>query len=364
MKLQDFDYHLPRGLIAQQPAPARDQARLMVLDRRSGSMDHRLFSDLPQYIDPADALVINETKVVPARLLGKKQSGGKVEILLVRKRGGHEAGAISHEGSDERKDQRFSEWECLVQGSHKLEPKTRVFLDEGLCGELLERRPNGLWKLCLKGKEEVDPVLWRIGFPPLPPYIRRNGDREMRVRDLDRYQTVYARREGAIAAPTAGLHFTEALLNEIKGKGVRILPLTLHVGIGTFLPVKQEEVEKHRLEPEFFEVPPDTAGAVQGVRASGKRVIAVGTTVTRALESCVDEKGRLQPKQGKTGLLILPGHRFRAVNGLITNFHLPRSTLLMLVSAFAGREFILAAYEEAIRKNYRFCSYGDAMLIL
>jgi S-adenosylmethionine:tRNA ribosyltransferase-isomerase len=357
MKLQDFDYHLPRGLIAQQPAPARDQARLMVLQRRTGSMDHRLFSDLPQYLEAADALVINETRVWPARLLAKKESGGKVEILLVRKNGGGE-------GRQAGKNQSESEWECLVQGSHKLRANTRVLLDGGLSGELAGRTPTGLWKLRLQSEGEPDPVLWRIGFPPLPPYIRRNGDREMRVRDLDRYQTIYARREGSIAAPTAGLHFTEAVLSELKRKGVQILPLTLHVGIGTFLPVKQEEVEKHRLEPEFFEVPPQTAGAIQGVRASGKRVIAVGTTVTRALESCVDEKGTIQPKRGKTGLFILPGHRFRAVDGLLTNFHLPRSTLLMLVSAFAGREFILAAYEKAIRENYRFYSYGDAMLIL
>jgi S-adenosylmethionine:tRNA ribosyltransferase-isomerase len=364
MKLQDFSYHLPGRLIAQQPAPARDQARLMVLDRRTGSMDHRLFCDLPKYLEPADALVINETRVLPARLLGKKQSGGKVEILLVRKRGGGEAGAIAHEGRDEKKVKGPSEWECLVHSSGKLRNKTQVFLDEGLCGELVERMDTGLWKLWLKGKDDVDSVLRRIGFPPLPPYIRRNGDQEMRAQDLDRYQTVYARKDGAIAAPTAGLHFTQELLDEIKGKGVRILPLTLHVGIGTFLPVKQEEVEKHRLEPESFRVSPETAGAVHEVRASGQRVIAVGTTVTRALESCVDENGTIQPKEGETGLLILPGHRFRAVDGLITNFHLPRSTLLMLVSAFAGREFILAAYEQAIRKNYRFYSYGDAMLIL
>ncbi|MGD0624302.1 MAG: tRNA preQ1(34) S-adenosylmethionine ribosyltransferase-isomerase QueA [Thermodesulfobacteriota bacterium] len=364
MKLQDFDYPLPRRRIAQQPAPARDQARLMVLDRRTGSMDHRLFSDLPQYLEPADAVVINETKVLPARLLGKKPSGGKVEILLVRKGGRGEARTSSTGPAEERKEENVEDWECLVQGSRKLGPKTRVLLDEGLCGELGERIDTGLWKLRLKGKGELDPVLARIGFPPLPPYIRRNGDRKMRAQDLDRYQTVYARKEGAIAAPTAGLHFTEALLDEIKGKGVRILALTLHVGIGTFLPVKQEEVEKHRLEPEFFEVSPETAEAVHEVRASGKRVIAVGTTVTRALESCVDENGTIQPKREETGLFILPGHRFRAVDGLITNFHLPCSTLLMLVSAFAGREFILAAYEEAIRRNYRFYSYGDAMLIL
>ncbi len=364
MKLQDFDYHLPRRLIAQQPAPARDQARLMVLDRRTGSMDHRLFSDLPQFLAPEDAVVINETKVLPARLLGKKPSGGRVEILLVRKWGDGKAGMSFGAAAGNWQEEAVEEWECLVQGSCKLRSKIQVILDGGLCGELGERMNTGLWKLRLKGKGEVGPVLRQIGFPPLPPYIRRNGDREMRAQDLERYQTVYACKEGAIAAPTAGLHFTEALLDEIKGKGVRILTLTLHVGIGTFLPVKQGKVEEHRLEPEVFEVPPETAVAVHGARASGKRVIAVGTTVTRALESCIDENGMIQPKRGKTGLFILPGHRFVAVDGLITNFHLPGSTLLMLVSAFAGREFILSAYEEAIRKNYRFYSYGDAMLIL
>jgi S-adenosylmethionine:tRNA ribosyltransferase-isomerase len=283
---------------------------------------------------------------------------------LVRKWERGEAGTSSGAAAEKWPEEKFEDWECLVQGSRNLRSKTRVILDGGLCGELVERMNTGSWKLRLKGKGEVGPLLRHIGFPPLPPYIRRNGDREKKAHDLERYQTVYARREGAIAAPTAGLHFTEALLEEIKGKGVRILALTLHVGIGTFLPVKQEEVEKHRLEPEFFEVSPETADAVLEVRASGKRVIAVGTTVARALESCVDENGTIQPKRGETGLFILPGHRFRAVDGLITNFHLPCSTLLMLVSAFAGRDFILAAYEEAIRKNYRFYSYGDAMLIL
>jgi S-adenosylmethionine:tRNA ribosyltransferase-isomerase len=223
-----------------------------------------------------------------------------------------------------------------------------------------------LWKLVLQGREDedLDESLRRIGFAPLPPYIHRNGDEEVRTRDLERYQTVYARREGAIAAPTAGLHFTRDLLEEIRRKGVFILALTLHVGVGTFMPVKAEEVEKHRLEPEFFEIPRETAGVLNHAYAAGRRVIGVGTTVTRALESAVDEEGRIQALRRKTDLFILPGHRFRAINGLVTNFHLPRSTLLMLVSAFAGREFILAAYQEAMERNYRFYSYGDAMLIL
>lgn len=360
MKLQDFDYHLPPRLIAQQPADPRDHSRLMVLDRRTRSVEHRHFCDLGEYLQPGDVLVINDTKVWPARLIGKKQSGGKVEILLVRKKGAVQSGTRADGGAEET----TSEWECLVQGSGKVRDKTIVYLEEELRGELLRRMSNGLWRLRLSGREDVDGALRRIGFPPLPPYIRRNGDRAMKARDLERYQTIYARQEGAIAAPTAGLHFTEALLEEIKRKGVSVHALTLHVGIGTFLPVKHEEIENHRLEPEAFEVSPETAEAINNARVSSKRVIAVGTTVTRALESCADEKGCLQPKRGETGLLILPGYQFRAVDGLITNFHLPRSTLLMLVSAFAGREFILDAYLEAIKKNYRFYSYGDAMLII
>jgi len=356
MRLQDFDYYLPRRLIAQQPLPERDRSRLMVLNRGSASVDHRLFSDLPEYLQPGDVLVINETRVWPARLMGKKESGGRVEILLIRKRQRVEGDATADEDG--------TEWECLVRSCGKLRDQTRVLLGGEIWGELVGRTPGGLFRLRLKGEGEIDRALGRIGYPPLPPYIRRNGDPAMRARDSERYQTVYAREEGAIAAPTAGLHFTEALLDEIKGRRISILPLILHVGLGTFLPVKEEEIGKHRLEAEFLDVPPKTAEAVNAARVQGKKVIAVGTTVTRALESCVDEKGFIRAKRGETEVFILPGYHFRAVDALITNFHLPRSTLLMLVSAFAGREFILAAYEEAIRKNYRFYSYGDAMLIL
>lgn len=354
MKLKDFDYPLPPQRIAQHPPEKRGDSRLMVVNRKSGNLEHRIFSQLPEHLQPGDVLVVNDTKVLPARLIGRKESGGKIEILLVRKR-------------ENRMDEAHSqEWECLAQGSGRLRPKTRVLLDPAIQSELVERNPEGLWRLSLRGRgeEDLEESLRRIGFAPLPPYIQRNGDAEMRTRDLDRYQTVYARRDGAIAAPTAGLHFTEGLLEEIEGKRVSILSLTLHVGMGTFLPVKQEEVERHNLAPEFFEVPRETAEAIHQARGQGRRVVGVGTTVTRALESAVDQSGKIQPRQGQTDLFILPGHRFRGVDGLITNFHLPRSTLLMLVSAFAGRELILAAYEEARKRNYRFYSYGDAMLIL
>lgn len=317
-------------------------------------LGHGVFSRLPDYLRQGDVLVVNDTKVVPARLIGKKESGGRVEILLVRKR---ESGP---------REISWGEWECLVQGSGRLREKTSVCLADGIRAELLERSPDGLWRVSFQDREDenLEDSLRRIGFAPLPPYIHRNGDGELRSRDLERYQTVYARKEGAIAAPTAGLHFTENLLEEIRRKGISILSLTLHVGRGTFLPVKSEEIEKHRPEPEDFEISDEVAEAVNRSRDAGGRVIGVGTTVTRALESAADSSGKVRARKDRTGLFIYPGHRFRILDGLITNFHLPRSTLLMLVAAFAGRELILAAYQEAIRRGYRFYSYGDAMLIV
>ena len=354
MKLSDFDYRLPPGLIAQRPPARRGDSRLMVLSRGTASWEHRFFSNLPEYLKPGDALVVNDTKVIPARLIGKKESGGKVEALLVRKKWGPPESRYSQE------------WECLAQSSGRLREKTRVSFEDRVEGEFLGRTPEGLWRLYLTGSqdEDLDLTLKSIGLAPLPPYIRRDGDGRTREEDRERYQTVYARREGAIAAPTAGMHFTEETLEKIRAKGVSVAFLTLHVGMGTFLPVKCEEVEKHRLEPEFFDLQPETAEAINGARKAGGKVFAVGTTVTRALESSVDGRGEIRAGRGQTGLFILPGHRFQAVDGLVTNFHLPRSTLLMLVSAFAGREFILSAYEEAVKENYRFYSYGDAMLII
>jgi S-adenosylmethionine:tRNA ribosyltransferase-isomerase len=354
MKLSDFDYHLPSGLIAQHPPAKRGNSRLMVLDRGTASWEHRSFSHLPDYLKAGDALVVNDTKVFPARLIGKKESGGKVEVLLVRKGGGP---------PEKRHSQ---EWECLAQSSGRLREKTRVFFEEAVGGEFLGRTPEGLWRFSLTGSrdEDLELSLQRIGFAPLPPYIHRNGDGGTRAQDRERYQTVYALREGAIAAPTAGLHFTRETLDQIREKGIRVVSLTLHVGMGTFLPVKSQEVEKHRLEPEFLDLSPETAETINQVRRAGGRIFAVGTTVTRALESSAEENGEIRARQGETGLFILPGHRFRAVDALVTNFHLPRSTLLMLVSAFAGREFILSAYGEAIKQEYRFYSYGDAMLIM
>ncbi len=354
MKLGDFDYDLPPRFIAQHPPDERENSRLLVVNRRDGILGHGVFSRLPDYLRPGDILVVNDTKVLPARLIGKKKTGGRVEILLVRKR---------ESGPEEISR---GEWECLVQGSGRLREKTSVYLAHGIRAELLERSPDGLWRVSFQDREKqnLEGSLRGIGFAPLPPYIHRNGDGDLRSRDLERYQTVYARREGAIAAPTAGLHFTEKLLEAIRRKGISIVSLTLHVGRGTFLPVKSEEIEEHRPEPEDFEISDEVAEAVNRSREAGGRVIGVGTTVTRALESAGDSRGKVRPRKDRTGLFIYPGYRFRILDGLITNFHLPRSTLLMLVAAFAGRELILAAYEEAIARGYRFYSYGDAMLIL
>jgi len=354
MKLSDFAYDLPPSRIAQQPCARRGDSRLMVLDREKKSWEHRSFAHLPDYLNSGDGLVLNDTRVLPARLIGQKESGGKVEVLLVRKRRETAGGLHSQE------------WECMAQSSGRLRERTRVFFEEAVKGDFLGRTQEGLWRLSLAGAKDGDLglSLQRIGFAPLPPYIHRNGGGGSREQDRERYQTVYARREGAIAAPTAGLHFTRETLDQIREKGIRVASLTLHVGMGTFLPVKTEEVERHRLEPEPFDLSPETAETITQVRRAGGKIFAVGTTVTRALESSAEENGEIRDRRGETGLFILPGHRFRAVDALVTNFHLPRSTLLMLVSAFAGREFILAAYEEAIRREYRFYSYGDAMLIL
>ncbi len=357
MDLKDFDFALPAELIAQEPAPERDRSRMMVLNRKSGELLHDYFYNLPRFIQTGDVVGINDTRVIPARLLGRKQSGGKVEVLLVRKEN-PEAVSSAEPGTES------IDWDCLIQNAGKLRSQTDLFFEDGIRGEVLGRTEGGFWKVRFKGQRGIEDSLAGIGYPPLPPYIKRNGSGDLKNRDLERYQTIYAQKRGAIAAPTAGLHFTEAVMADIRRQGGRVVPLTLHVGVGTFLPVKTERVEDHRLEPEEFDLPEEAAGAISQARKAGKRVFAVGTTVVRTLEARADESGSVRPGQGRTGLFILPGYEFKAVDALITNFHLPRSTLLMLVSAFAGRERILAAYREAVKERYRFYSYGDAMLIL
>jgi S-adenosylmethionine:tRNA ribosyltransferase-isomerase len=347
MDLSDFDYQLPDELIAQYPRPHRGESRLLVLHRETGAIEHRAFADLDGYLRPGDALVINETRVVPARLLGAREgTGGKAEILLVRDLG-------------------QGRWQFLIKPSRRARPgAVLVFGDGRLRCEILERIGPGEWVGQFSSREDLKPVLEELGQVPLPPYIRRSPEKN----DRERYQTVYARQDGAVAAPTAGLHFTEELLEGISGRGVEIVPILLHVGPGTFRPVKSTDITRHRMEAEFYRISPAAAGSIGRARQRGGRVVVVGTTAVRALESSAAKApvgtAELSPGEGWTDLFIYPSFQFRICDALITNFHLPRSTLLMLVSAFAGRELVLRAYREAVREKYRFYSYGDAMLIL
>ena len=347
MLVADFDYQLPAELIAQAPPESRDGGRLLVLGRESGSILHTSILSLPGLLRPGDLLVVNDTKVFPARLLGRRvPSGGGVECLLVA-----------------RLDQ--DRWEALVHPGQKLKPGARARFernDRALEAEILERRFYGRRVVRLRASdgEDVDGAIDAIGHVPLPPYIKRDD----RPEDMDRYQTVFARARGSIAAPTAGLHLSEGLLAALSASGIQRTEITLHVGYGTFKPVRVERVEDHEVDAERFEIDDAAATSITRARDEGRRVIAVGTTTTRALESAATATGRVEPSKSATGLFIYPGHRFRAVDGLLTNFHLPRSSLLMLVSALAGRERVLAAYREAVQRRYHFYSYGDAMLIL
>jgi S-adenosylmethionine:tRNA ribosyltransferase-isomerase len=354
MDVADFDFDLPEELIAQEPA-ARGESRLLVLSRRSGEVTHAEFRQIGDFLHAGDLLVVNNTRVFPARLLGHRvPSGGAVECLLLRE--DPSGGGI---GSS-------SVWEALMHPGQKLKPGAKVRFERGgvaVMGEVLARHFHGrrTIRLWTEDARRVTDAIDAIGHVPLPPYIHR-GDRP---EDRERYQTVYARRRGSVAAPTAGLHFTEELLAELERRGIRQTAITLHVGYGTFKPVRTERVEDHTVDPETFTVGPDAAAAITAALQQRRRVIAVGTTTVRALESLnVDAEGVLRPASGETGLFIYPGREFRIVSGLVTNFHLPRSSLLMLVSAFAGREHVLHAYREAVARGYRFYSYGDAMLIL
>ena len=338
MLTRDFDYDLPAERIAQQPAP-RGESRLLVLDREER---HRRVRDLPRLLRPGDLLVLNDTRVIPARLYGHRAGAeGKIEILLTEKAG-------------ER------DWDALVKPGRRARPGTVIAFDDasGLTAEVIEKDPSGRHRL--RFSEPVEPHLDRLGHVPLPPYIHRPDE----VADRETYQTVYARHPGAIAAPTAGLHFSAELLQEIRDSGIEIAAVTLHVGLGTFKPVTADRIADHRMERERWDVPQEAAEAIRKARDRGSRIVAVGTTVVRTLESAaISGEGVVSPGSGSTELFITPGFHFRAVDVLLTNFHLPRSTLLMLVSAFAGRERILGAYAEAIHEGYRFYSYGDAMLV-
>ncbi len=346
MKLSDFDFDLPPSAIAQEPAADRDGSRLMVLERASGQLAHRTFGDLPDLLAPGDLLVVNRTRVIPARLIGRRSSGGRAELLLVRRRSPHC-------------------WEALVKPGRRLRPGEQLHISDELAVRIETNGlgPDGRRQVRLlpaAGDAADEDLLQRHGSLPLPPYIRR----PVQARDAERYQTVFAREAGSVAAPTAGLHFTPALLARLGQRGVGVAELILHVGPGTFKPVEVEEVEDHRVEPEDFELPPETAAAIRQAQQAGRRVIAVGTTTTRVIETAAGISTQLEARTGRTDLVILPGFQFRTTAGLVTNFHLPRSSLLLLVCAFANRERILSAYAEAIRVGYRFYSYGDAMLIL
>ena len=340
MDVKDFDYFLPEELIAQDPLEDRSGSRLMVMDKRSGEVEHRIFKDIIDYLNPGDCLVLNNTKVIPARLFGAREgTNAKIEILLLKRR-------------------ENDIWETLVKPGKKAKPGTKIIFGEGLLvGEILDVVEEGNRLIQFTYDGIFEEILDQLGQMPLPPYITHQ------LQDKNRYQTVYAKYDGSAAAPTAGLHFTKELLEKVKEKGINIAEVTLHVGLGTFRPVKVENVLEHHMHSEFYMVSKEAAELINATKDAGKRVISVGTTSTRTLESAADENGRLKETSGWTEIFIYPGYKFKVIDALITNFHLPQSTLIMLVSALAGREHTLAAYEKAVEEKYRFFSFGDAMYI-
>ncbi len=350
--LSDYDYTLPEECIAQTPAAKRENSRLLVLNRPSGAVAHHHFFELGDFLTPKDILVVNNTKVVPGRIFGRKKTGGQVEVLILDYVGGLE----------KLRAQGEFECQCLLRASKRAKIGSRIFFTEDLSAVVTGFADN-IYTLCFEATASIDDLLERIGHMPLPPYIRRDPQAE-NSQDRASYQTVYAAQNGAIAAPTAGLHFSNELMMKIKSMGVTVASLTLHVGYGTFLPVRVDDIRRHHMHPERYTLSPETAAAINAARDKGGRVIAVGTTAVRTLEHLTDKDGRLVAGTGVCDLFIYPGYTFRMVDAMITNFHLPQSTLLMLVSAFAGRESILRAYAEAIQLRYRFYSYGDAMLII
>ncbi len=340
MKLEEFDYNLPEELIAQVPIQKRDESRLMVVDREKRTIEDKVFKDIIDYLEPGDCLVRNNTKVIPARLYGKKNTGANVEFVLLKQIEG-------------------DTWESIVRPGNKLKPGSRVIFGDGLLkAEILEVLEDGTRKVKFEYDGIFNEILDKIGLMPLPPYIHES------LKENDRYQTVYAKYEGSAAAPTAGLHFTPELLKKIEEKEIKIANVTLHVGIGTFRPVKEENIEEHKMHTEHFYIKQEDVDKINETKKNGKKVIAVGTTSCRVLETIADENtGLVKQIEADTGIYIYPGYKFKCIDGLITNFHLPKSTLLMLVSALADREFILEAYNKAVEEKYRFFSFGDAMFI-
>ncbi len=340
-RVADFDYDLPRELIAQEPLPERDRSRMLVLRRLSGGVTHTFFSSLPDYLAKGDLLVLNDTRVLPARLWGKKAgTGGKVEFLLLRQLEGNQ-------------------WDVLCSPGRKARPGDTFHFAAGLLeGEILAATGEGTRTVLFKTDQDFFGILREIGETPLPPYIKKTQQ------DPRRYQTIFAQKAGSAAAPTAGLHFTPQTFQRLEDKGIELSFLTLHVGLGTFRPIKTEYVEEHEMHREYFELAPAAAAQINRAKARGSRVIAVGTTTCRVLESVSGENGLVAPRRGETGLFISPGYAFKLVDGLLTNFHLPRSTLLMMICAYAGKDQVFQAYREAIQKKYRFFSFGDCMLII
>lgn len=339
MNVSDFKYDLPEELIAQVPIQKRDESRLMVLNHKKQTIEHKVFKDIIDYLEEGDCLVRNNTKVLPARLYGQKETGAKVEFLLLNQIEG-------------------DIWETIVRPGNKLHKGAKVIFGNGILkAEIIDTMEGGTRKVKFEYKGIFNEILDQIGLMPLPPYIHEE------LKENDRYQTVYAKYQGSAAAPTAGLHFTEDLLEKLKQKGVKIANVTLHVGIGTFRPVKVEKIEDHHMHSEHFYIKKEDAEIINETKRQGKRIISIGTTSTRVLETIADEKGFVKETEGDTQIFIYPGYTFKCIDGLITNFHLPESTLLMLVSSLAGREYILKAYEEAVNQKYRFFSFGDAMFI-
>ena len=340
MKVSDFNYELPLHLIAQHPYDKRDEARLMVLDKTNKTIEHKVFKDVIDYLNPGDCLVINNTKVIPARLYGKKDTGANVEFLLLKRIEG-------------------DFWEAMVRPGSKLKAGAKVLFGDGLLkATVLDVLENGNRKVEFEYDGIFNEILDQIGLMPLPPYIT-----EATKEDNSKYQTVYAKHDGSAAAPTAGLHFTEELLKRIKEKGIEVANVTLHVGIGTFRPVKVENVEEHEMHSEHYYIKQEDVDKINNAKKNGKRVIACGTTSCRVLESVADENGMMKAVEGDTSIFIYPGYKFKCVDSLITNFHLPESTLIMLVSTLAGQDFIMNAYNEAVKEEYKFFSFGDAMII-
>lgn len=340
MELSEFNYYLPEELIAQVPIENRDQSRLMVLDRNKKSIEDRIFKDIIEYLEPGDCLVRNNTKVIPARLYGKKETGANVEFVLLK----------NIEGDT---------WEAMVRPGNKLHTGAKVIFGDGLLkAEIIDSTPDGTRIVKFMYSGIFNELLDKIGLMPLPPYIHES------LKDKDRYQTVYAKYNGSAAAPTAGLHFTPELFKKIQEKGVEVANVTLHVGIGTFRPVKEKNIEDHHMHTEHYYIKEKDAEKINKTKLAGKRIIAIGTTSCRTLESVADENGLVKACEGDTGIYIYPGYKFKCIDGLITNFHLPESTLIMLVSALAGKDYIMNAYNHAVEEKYRFFSFGDAMFII